>query len=233
VSRLGVGVLAGSAALLALACHGSRAFDPGPATPSIEYVTAQEILTPLPVRVRLPASYGAEHVIVLYRTWGSHGWSQIELARHGQTWAGEVSCREVSTVTGDTRYFFLVLDREGEIVGGSGSPDWPHIVTIVGSLEGGPRALPLGAFPLRCHDPSDCPPDFPGCPAYAFQRAACRSDRDCPGKVACAWDGYCGSPAGPVPAKLEHLPPSDGDAELSAAIAAARLRHRRTASRLR
>ena len=32
---------------------------------TVEYVTQQEILTPLPLRVRLPASYGAEHVVAV------------------------------------------------------------------------------------------------------------------------------------------------------------------------
>jgi hypothetical protein len=37
---------------------------------------------------------------------------------------------------------------------------------------------------------ADCPPDFPGCPAYAFVRPACRWDGDCDSGV-CEWDGYC------------------------------------------
>src|SRR5262245_60944731 len=77
--------------------------DPGPPAPVVEYVTKQEILTPLPLRVRLPARYGAENVLVFYHTWGSRGWGVLPLERSGQTWSGEVSCREVSTVTGDTK----------------------------------------------------------------------------------------------------------------------------------
>ena len=199
--------------------------DAGPATPTIEYVTEQEILTPLPLRVRLPASYGAEHVIVLYRTWGSRGWAQLELARDGQTWTGEVSCRQVSTVTGDTRYFFVALDAEGELVGGSGSPDWPHVATIVGSLPGGARSLPEGSVPLRCHDPADCPPDFPGCPAYAFVRKACRFDRDCSDGGRCAWDGYCG-PATDVIAPVG----GTDEEQLAAAVRAVRNRYRKSSS---
>ena len=47
-------------------------------------------------------------------------------------------CRHVSTVTGDTRYFFLALDEEDELVGGSGSPEWPHVATI-GKLPNGEK----------------------------------------------------------------------------------------------
>ncbi|MDB4941650.1 MAG: hypothetical protein JWP97_1184 [Labilithrix sp.] len=181
------------AAGLATAACAPVAREAGPATPTVEYVAAQEILTPLPLRVRLPAAEDAEHVVVLFHLWGERGWKNVELARRGQTWSGEISCREVSTVTGDARYFFVVLDDRGEIVGGSGSPDWPHVATIVGKLRGGPRSLPGDDAVLRCHDPADCPPDFPGCPAYAVARTSCRSDHECGGTERCAWDGYCGS----------------------------------------
>jgi hypothetical protein len=159
----------------------------------IEHVAKQEILTPLPLRVSLPASYGAEHVLVLVLTWGSDDWQVVELDRRGQTWSGEVSCRQVSTVTGDTRYFFLALDDEGEVVAGSGSPNWPHVATVVGELPGGAQGLDGQPAPRRCHDVADCPPDFPGCPAYAFLRPPCRTSDDCGGAGICEWDGYCSS----------------------------------------
>jgi len=167
---------------------------PEPAAPTVEVVTQQEILTPLPLRVRLPSRFGADKVLVFFHTWGSTDWSMLELARAGQTWTGEVSCREVSTVTGDTRYFFLALNSEGGTVGGSGSPDWPHVATIVGKLYSGAQSLEGEAAPIRCHDPADCPPDFPGCPAYAVRRPACHADRDCDDGSRCAWDHYCLAP---------------------------------------
>lgn len=180
--------------LLLAACGAPAVVDPGPAAPVVEYVSSQEILTPLPLRVRLPAATRTEHVVVLFRTWGSRGWRPMELARSGQTWSGEVSCREVSTVTGDTKYFFVALDDDGDVVGGSGSPDWPHVATIVGKLPNGAETIPGGSIPMRCHDPADCPPDFPGCPAYVVHRNSCRADRDCREGTTCAWDGYCGAP---------------------------------------
>lgn len=209
-------------AVLASACA-TVPKDPGPPAPIVEYLNEQEVLTPLPLRVSLPTKYNAEHVIVLFNTWGSRGWSQLVLTRSGQTWSGEVSCRHVSTVTGDTRYFFLALDEEGEVVGGSGSPEWPHVATIVGKLPTGPRALREGAIPLRCHDPADCPPDFPGCPAYAFNRKECHSDRDCE-KDHCGWDGYCGDPTGPVAPTVEGGTDQD---QLMAAVRAITNHYRR------
>jgi hypothetical protein len=166
---------------------------PEPATPTVEYTRRQEVLTALPVRVRLPVRFGAERVFVFYRTWGSSDWAPLELARAGQTWTGAVSCRDVSTVTGDTRYFFVVVDGKGHEIGGSGWREWPHVVTVVSNLPNGPQALEGLMSPARCHDPADCPPDFPGCPAYAVRRPACRSDDDCVHGRRCAWDGYCDS----------------------------------------
>jgi hypothetical protein len=184
-----------AASLLVLSCSRPPpvSADQGPPAPVVEYVTHQEILTPLPLRVRLPARYGAESVIVLYQTWGSKDWAMMELERAGQSWSGAVTCREVSTVTGNTRYFFLALNAEGQLVVSSGSPEWPHVATIVSSLPGGPQALPDEPEPVRCHDVADCPPDFPGCPAYALLRPPCRSDVDCQDGERCAWDGYCGA----------------------------------------
>jgi hypothetical protein len=166
---------------------------PEPAQPMVEYVSEQEILTPLPLRVRLPARYEVDRVLVLFRTWGSLHWSSTELSRAGQTWTGEVSCREVSTVTGETQYYFLAVDARGQPVIGSGSPEWPHVATVVTKLQDGPHALAGMPRPERCYDIADCPPDFVGCPAYAWKRPACREDADCPGTAQCGWDGYCAS----------------------------------------
>jgi hypothetical protein len=226
VSGLALTFLVTFVSCVLVACGPSVLVEPGPATPEVQYLTRQEVLTPLPLRVRLPAAEGAEHVIVLFRTWGSRGWRNLELSRVGQTWSGEVSCREVSTVTGDTKYFFLVLNGEGEVVGGSGSPEWPHVATIVGSLPDGPQSLPGSQATLRCHDPADCPPDFPGCPAYATQRHSCRHDKDCGEGGRCAWDNYCGSPSGEVNASTQE--PEEEDLEL--AVKAVSSRYRKNAS---
>lgn len=224
IARVGVGLSFVSAALTA-ACTPASVAEPGPVTPEVSYLTKQEILTPLPLRVRLPATEGAEHVIVLFRTWGSRGWKNLELARRGQTWSGEVSCREVSTVTGDTKYFFVVLDDSGELVGGSGSPEWPHVATIVGALPEGPQTLPGEQAVLRCHDPADCPPDFPGCPAYAMKRSTCRTDRDCETSGGrCAWDGYCGAPS------EGQLGPEEEEDDLEVAVRTVTNRYKKTAS---
>ncbi|MDB4933489.1 MAG: hypothetical protein JWP87_461 [Labilithrix sp.] len=221
-------VACGVLSFAALSCATVAPQELGPAAPSVEFVTRQEVLTPLPLRVRMPLASGTEHVVVLVRTWGSRGWHPMELARTGQTWEGEVSCREVSTVTGDTKYFFVALDAEGNPVGGSGSPDWPHVATIVGKLQEGAQSLPGGVIPMRCHDPADCPPDFPGCPAYAMRRKSCRTDRDCAGKQRCGWDAYCEAPA--RDSSADGFSEEAEQEELEAAVRSIRKRYGKTAS---
>ncbi len=186
--------------------------DPGPPEAMVEYVTRQQILTELPLRVRLPARYGAERVLVFAHLWGTRGWRTFELGREGQTWEGAISCRAVSTVTGETQYYFLALDARGQPVVGSGSPEWPHVATIVRTLLGRPQGLSGRPAPATCHDPADCPPDFAGCPAYPTARSSCSTDADCGGGdgARCAWDGYCEAPD-----------PNDADATEADLLAAA------------
>lgn len=206
-------------ALLAASCspYPTTPDDPGPPAPIVEHVQMQEILTPLPLRVRLPARYGVEHVLVFVLTWGSRDWAVLELAREGQTWSGEVSCRDVSTITGDTRYFFVALDAAGQPTVGSGSPEWPHVATIVRNVQGGAQALPGDFKPMRCHDPADCPPDFPGCPAYAILRPACATNADCTSGMPCEWDGYCGA-APTEMVEVDTTDDSSDDDRLAAAV---------------
>lgn len=187
---------------------------PEPSQPVVESVSTQEILTPLPLRVWLPSRYGAERVLVFYQTWGSDGWEALELARAGQTWSGEVSCRAVSTVTGDTRYYFLAVDGQSRAVIGSGWPEWPHVATVVSKLPEGPQGLVGMSRPNRCHDPADCPPDFQGCPAYSVRRPVCHEETDCREGSSCDWDGYCSKTT-----EEPELPTND--ARLAAAVRAA------------
>jgi hypothetical protein len=190
----------------------------------VEYVPEQQTLAALPLRVRLPANYRAERVLVFYHRWGTQGWDMMELARAGQTWNGEVSCRDVSTVTGETRYFFLAVDAQGHRVTGTGAPEWPHVATVVRAIPDA-HALEGEAAPIRCHDPADCPPDFPGCPSYAVKRPSCKSDRDCTRGRACANDGYCDAPPQVAAIDAEH--DADDDELLAKAVAAATARYQR------
>jgi hypothetical protein len=184
-----------AATLVAVGCtstlKNSDVADPGPPQPVVETVPYQEILTPVPVRVGLPAKIGIEQVVMLYRTFGTREWSSVALQRAGQFWHGAVDCLEVSTITGNLQFFLVGEDATGRVVAANGSPAWPFVVPIVYRAPQGPSTLTGQAPPLRCADPADCPPGFPGCPHYIPRRAPCAVDADCANGDYCAWDGYC------------------------------------------
>jgi hypothetical protein len=165
---------------------------PRVAEASVEVVPEQAVLTALPLRVKLPDRVHPGRVLAFYRTWGSPSWESLELTRAGQAWTGSVSCREVSTVTGPTRFAFLALDAKGSDVSAGDPSFWPNVETHVRYLPEGPQTLDGLVAELPCHDPADCPPDVIGCPAYSFKRSSCSTDRECGPGGHCAWDGYCG-----------------------------------------
>jgi hypothetical protein len=169
------------------------AVDPGPPQPTIETVPYQEILSPVPVRVRFPTRLGVDHVILYYRTFGERTWNALRLMRSGQTWYGAIGCLEVSTITGYLQFFLHGQDPNGNVVVATGTPSGPHVVQIASRLESGPTGLPGDPPTWRCVDPADCPPGFAGCPSYVPRRPECWTNADCPQGDYCAWDGYCDS----------------------------------------
>jgi hypothetical protein len=196
-----------AAVFVAFGCSSSLnkadAPDPGPRQPLVETVPYQEILTPVPVRVGLPAKVGINQVVMLYRTFGTREWSATPLQRSGQFWHGAVDCLEVSTITGDLQFFLVGEDASGRVVAANGSPAWPFVVPIVYRAPQGPSALAGEASPLRCDDPADCPPNFPGCRPLVPRRAPCSTNDDCGEGDYCAWDGYCDAV---VPVMAARLP---------------------------
>lgn len=165
--------------------------DPGPVSLVVQTVPYQEILTPVPVRMAVPARLDVDRVVLYYRGFGSPRWAASELSRDGANWEGMVDCLEVSTVTGELHFFLHGRDRQGRIVVASGSPERPYSVPIVEHAATGPATIE-GAPPLwRCTDPADCPPDFPGCPYQPWRRPPCGNDGSCAEGWYCQWDGYC------------------------------------------
>jgi len=157
--------------------------------PVLERKAEQGILTPVPINVELPVELGlrARRVLVHYRVWGDPDWTALELRRSGKTWSGSIPCLEVSTITGDVRYYIRVYDADGHAFASAGSRVKPFRVTVKHdtTLAAGGRKK------ARCPDPSDCPRGLPGCPSEKVKRIPCKSDRDCEGGASCSWQGYC------------------------------------------
>lgn len=147
----------------------------------------QGILTAVPISVDLPQDLEAARVLVHFRVHGSKTWTTLELYREaGQRFRGAIPCLEVSTITGDLRYYVRVHGADGEVVAYRGSRAEPMVVRVLHESE-----RPELASKGRCPDPADCPRGLPGCPSEEVERIPCKSDADCEGETTCSWDGYC------------------------------------------
>jgi hypothetical protein len=147
----------------------------------------QGILTPVPIAIGLPSELEAARVLVHFKVHGSPGWTTLELRREGgNLFRGAIPCLEVSTITGDLRYYVRVHDADGAAIAYRGTRADPFVVRVVHESER--PDLKGGA---RCPDPADCPRGLPGCPSELVERIPCRSDADCEGGTACGWAGYC------------------------------------------
>jgi hypothetical protein len=161
--------------------------------PVREHKAEQGILTPIPIRIELPASINAQRVLVSYRLFGLKEWTTLELNRQSaQLFVGAIPCLEVSTVTGDVLNYIRVHDFEGAVVAYSGSRHQPYRVRIIHDT-----VRPDLASAARCPDPADCPVGLPGCPSERVGRIPCKSDDDCEGSSSCGWDGFCESTTRP------------------------------------
>jgi hypothetical protein len=157
--------------------------------PLLERKAEQGILRPVPIVVDLPRDVAmrARRVLVHYRLWGDPDWTTLELRRAGARYEGAIPCLEISTVTGDLRYYIRVHDAEGRVIATGAARVAPYFVTIKHdtTLAPGDRRV------ARCPDPADCPRGLPGCPSERVVEIACKTDADCEGGATCSWRGFC------------------------------------------
>jgi hypothetical protein len=176
--------------LVSLASAESRKTSLGPSIlkmSTLERKAEQGILTPVPLDLELPENLPARRVLVHYRIHGSKDWTTLELLPRRKRWVGAIPCLEVSTITGDIKYYIRIHDAGGAVIAYSGSRHSPYRVTIRHDAT-----PPEGkAAPARCPDPADCPPGLLGCPSALVERVPCGSDDDCEGELTCGWDGFC------------------------------------------
>ncbi len=128
-------------------------------TPPAEQAT----LTPVPLYTELPRGIVAARVQAFYKPFGSPAWKSLDLRQIGSGWGGEIPCLDVGSATGALVYYLQAFDAEKNLLSWSGTRGAPDSVAIKSSIEGDAPHLPGEQAPLRCPDPGDCPPGFPGC----------------------------------------------------------------------
>jgi hypothetical protein len=175
---------------------------PGAAAASAEDMThtppkAQAIMTPLPLYVELPDGVDAAKVIARYKAPGMTSWKTTALKKMGAGWGGYIPCGDIGDSTGDLKYFVQATDSNGDLVASSGRLVSPHVVHIVGELQGEPPHLPDKDPAPRCTQKTDCPPGFPGCHNDS-EKVACVSEEDCQTGQECT-GGFCTGEAEPPP----------------------------------
>lgn len=190
---LGVASIAGALALLAGArADADPSGDLGPQMlhlPLLERKAEQGILRPVPILIDLPEEQAlrARRVLLHYRLWGEPDWTTLELRRKGARFEGAIPCLEVSTVTGDLRYYIRVHDADGSVIASAASMAKPYVVTIKHDTTLGEGARRVA----KCPDPADCPRGLPGCASERVIDVPCRSDADCNKGTTCGFRGIC------------------------------------------
>lgn len=156
--------------------------------PESKRLAEQGILRPVPVVADLPMdiSVRTRRVLLHYRLWGDPDWTTLELRRNGARYEGAIPCLEISTVTGDLKYYIRVHDAEGKVIATGASRADPYRVTIKHDDQ-----LETTAPRAKCPDPADCPAGLPGCPSERVIEIACKTNTDCEGGSTCSWRGFC------------------------------------------
>lgn len=157
--------------------------------PLLERRVEQGILRPVPIAAELPGDIAsrARRVLVHYRLWGDPDWTTLELRRNAARYEGAIPCLEISTVTGDLRYYIRVHDAEGRVIATGASRAKPYRVAI----KHDSTLSASSASAAKCPDPADCPRGLLGCPSERVIEIACKTDSDCEGGTTCGWRGVC------------------------------------------
>jgi hypothetical protein len=157
----------------------------------------QQVETPLPLYVQVPAGSGAVKVVVRFKPVGASNWKTASMRKMADGYGGEIPCSDVGNSEGELRYYIQALDANGDVVAASGGSATPQGVAIVKKLDGDkphlpgqpppeackPGPAPVEGNPPESTDASDCPPSFPGC--HREGPVSCDSKDDCMAGEAC------------------------------------------------
>ena len=112
--------------------------------------TEQAVLTPIPLYAEVPGVAGVAKVQARYKAAGAANWKTVELKKYKNGYAGEISCFDVGSETGEMKYFLQAADSSGDVAATNGTRNAPHTVAIVTELSGEPPRLPGKPAPAQC-----------------------------------------------------------------------------------
>lgn len=145
---------------LAFAKHGSTTAAEGDFihTPP----ASQLVNTPMPLYIEYDGDDEVGRVLAKYKGFGMTEWKSLDLKAMGEGFAATIPCKDV--LEGPLQYFITGFDKENTPVGSAGDKQKPFIVRVRKEVPIADRVhFPGAEPPAQCKEPTDCPPNFPGC----------------------------------------------------------------------
>lgn len=125
---------------------------------------AQLVNTPMPLYVEYDGDDDLGRVLAKYKGFGMTEWKSVELKAMGEGYAATIPCKDV--LEGPLVYFVTGFDKDNTPVANAGDKQKPFIVRVRKEVPVADRAhFPGAEPPAQCAEPTDCPPNFPGCKA--------------------------------------------------------------------
>ncbi len=123
---------------------------------------AQLVNTPMPLYVEYDGDDEVGRVLAKYKGFGMTEWKSVELKPMGEGYAATIPCKDV--LEGPLVYFVTGFDKDNTPVANAGDKQKPFIVRVRKEVPVADRAhFPGAEAPAQCAEPTDCPPNFPGC----------------------------------------------------------------------
>ena len=184
----------------------------------------REVQTRRPIPMQCTSS-AAEAVRgeIRYKEYGGDQWQTAPLNEKGAAFQGMIPC-EATMLAGRLQVQVVLLDAAGNVVDSLGSLNNPVEFTVLTDTSQPPPAFPDQPPPGRCAEPTECPPDFPGCHGGRGGKQwgdSCDDDTECrqglvcvAGKCEnakpCEVDSDCGSEGMCVAGTCEVKPDASG-----------------------
>jgi len=172
---------------------------PEPTAPrAIECTPAtREVQTRRAVPMQCTTGADAAKGEIRYKEYGGEQWQIARMVKKGAAFQGTIPC-EATMLAGRVLVTVVLQDAAGSVVDTLGSINNPMVFTVVAKTAEPPPAFPDQSPPARCAEPTECPPDFPGCHEGRGDKVwgdSCENTQECRQGLACA-NGTCANATG-------------------------------------